>query len=82
MSKKVLICKRSIKDPNNLGECMTIINNARIRQVATAGELGLKYPSPDSIFIQVEWANGFDYYKANAYQVLEVDKDFNAYGTL
>lgn len=50
---------------------LTILKDARIRQIGTSEELGLGLGK--MLFVQIErigW--GYDYYSASAYRVLEV----------
>lgn len=55
------------------GTPLTILKDARIRQIGTAEELGLGLGR--MLFVQIERAGyGYDYYLASAYRVLEVDK--------
>lgn len=50
---------------------LTILKDARIRQIGTFEELGLG----KMLFVQVERTGyGYDYYSASAYRVLEVEK--------
>lgn len=55
------------------GVPLTILKDARIRQIGTAEELGLGLGA--TVFIQIErFGYGYDYYTASAYRVLEVEK--------
>lgn len=55
------------------GAPLTILKDARIRQIGTATELGLGLGA--TIFIQIErYGYGYDYYTASAYRALEVEK--------
>ena len=52
---------------------LTILVNARIRQIGTAKELGIG--RSNMLFIEIERVGyGYDYYSASAYRVLEVEK--------
>ena len=54
-------------------ESFTMIENARIRQIGTAKELGIG--NSNMIFIQIERIDyGYDYYNASSYRVLEAEK--------
>lgn len=56
----------------NIGP-LTILKDARIRQIGTVTELGLGHGN--TVFIQIErFGFGYDYYTASAYRVLEVEK--------
>lgn len=51
---------------------VTVIKNARIRQIGTSEELGLGLGK--MLFIQIERVGwGYDYYSASAYRALEVE---------
>ena len=52
---------------------VTILKDARIRQIGTSEELGL---GPGTmLFVQIERVGwGYDYYSASAYRALEVEK--------
>lgn len=53
---------------------LTVIQNARIRQIGTAEELGIA--ASNMIFVQIERIGyGYDYYSASVYRVMEVEKD-------
>lgn len=55
------------------GTPLTILKDARIRQIGTAEELGLGLGR--MLFVQIERAGyGYDYYLASAYRALEVEK--------
>ena len=55
------------------GTPLTILKDARIRQIGTSEELGIGLGK--MLFIQVERAGwGYDYYSASAYRALEVEK--------
>ena len=57
----------------NSGSPLTILKDARIRQIGTSEELGLGLGK--MLFVQVERVGyGYDYYSASAYRVLEVEK--------
>ena len=52
---------------------LTVLKDARIRQIATGRELNLG--TGNQAFIQVEREPGwYDFYLASAYRVLEVEK--------
>ena len=54
-------------------ESFTMIENARIRQIGTAKELGIG--NSNMIFIQIERIDyGYDYYNASSYRVWEAEK--------
>lgn len=56
----------------NSGAPLTILKDARIRQIGTAEELGLGFGK--MLFIQIDrFGYGFDYYSASAYRALEVE---------
>lgn len=61
---------------NNACAPVTILKDARIRQVASAYELGLtKNRNNFNTFIEIERVGyGYDYYSASAYRALEVEK--------
>lgn len=61
---------------NNASAPVTILKDARIRQVASAYELGLtKNRNNFNTFIEIERVDyGYDYYSASAYRALEVEK--------
>lgn len=53
---------------------LTILANARIRQIGTSKELGIG--RSNMLFIEIECVGyGYDYYSASAYRALEVDKN-------
>ena len=55
------------------GAPLTILKDARIRQIGTAEELGLGLGK--MLFVQIERTGyGYDYYSASAYRALEVEK--------
>lgn len=55
------------------GTPLTILKDARIRQIGTAEELRLGLGK--MLFIQIDRLGyGFDYYSASAYRALEVEK--------
>lgn len=55
------------------GTPLTILKDARIRQIGTSEELGLGLGK--MLFVQVERVGwGYDYYSASAYRVLEVER--------
>lgn len=57
------------------GTPLTILKDARIRQVATSEELGLGLGLGKMLFVQVECVGyGYEYYSASAYRVLEVER--------
>ena len=57
----------------SITESITMIENARIRQIATAKELGIG--NSNMIFIQIERIDyGYEYYNASSYRVLEAEK--------
>lgn len=65
--KHVIIYRRDDITP------LTVLTNARIRQIATAKELGLGRGS--QLFIQIEREDyGHDYYLASAYRAMEVTR--------
>ena len=50
---------------------LTILTDARIRQIGTSEELGIG--KGDTLFIQIERIGyGYDYYLASAYRAMEV----------
>lgn len=50
---------------------LTILTDARIRQIGTSEELGLGR----MLFVQIERIGyGYDYYSASAYRALEVER--------
>lgn len=52
---------------------ITILKNARIRQIGTSEELGLGLGN--MLFIQIERIGyGYDYYSASAYCALEIER--------
>lgn len=52
---------------------ITILADARIRQIGTSIELGIGRSK--MLFVQIERVGyGYDYYSASAYRVLEVEK--------
>lgn len=52
---------------------LTILADARIRQIGTAKELGIG--RSNMLFIEIERVGyGYDYYSASAYRALEVEK--------
>lgn len=52
---------------------LTILTNARIRQIGTSKELGIG--RSNKLFIEIERVGyGYDYYSASAYRALEVEK--------
>lgn len=52
---------------------LTILKDARIRQIGTSEELGLGLGK--MLFVQIERTGwGYDYYSASAYRALEVEK--------
>lgn len=52
---------------------ITILANARIRQIGTSIELGIGHSK--MLFVQIERVGyGYDYYSASAYRVLEAEK--------
>lgn len=56
------------------GAPLTILKDARIRQIGTAEEMGLGLGKTPFVQIErVDW--GYDYYSASAYRILEVCKD-------
>lgn len=70
--KYVAIYRRS----NNVYAPVTVLKDAKIRQVASAYELGLtKNRNNSATFIEIERIDyGYDYYSASAYRALEVEK--------
>lgn len=55
------------------GTPLTILKDARIRQIGTSEELGLGLGK--MLFVQIERVGyGYDYYSASAYRALEVEK--------
>lgn len=55
------------------GTPITILKDARIRQIGTSEELGLG--PGNMLFIQIERVGwGYDYYSASAYRALEVER--------
>lgn len=55
------------------GTPLTILKDARIRQIGTSEELGLGLGN--MLFVQIERVGyGYDYYSASAYRALEVEK--------
>lgn len=55
------------------GAPLTILKDARIRQIGTSEELGLGLGN--MLFFQIERVGyGYDYYSASAYRALEVEK--------
>ena len=55
------------------GTSLTILKDARIRQIGTSEELGLGLGK--MLFIQIERVGyGYDYYSASAYRALEVER--------
>lgn len=57
----------------DIGAPLTILKDARIRQIGTSEELGLGLGK--MLFVQIERVGyGYDYYSASAYCVLEVEK--------
>lgn len=61
---------------NNMCAPVTILKDSKIRQVASAYELGLtKNRNNFNTFIEIERVGyGYDYYSASAYRALEVEK--------
>lgn len=52
---------------------LTILKDARIRQIGTSEELGLGFGK--MLFVQIERIDyGYDYYSASSYRVLEVER--------
>ena len=52
---------------------LTILADARIRQIGTSIELGIGRSK--MLFVQIERVGyGYDYYSASAYRVLEMEK--------
>lgn len=52
---------------------LTILKNARIRQIGTSKELGIG--RSNMLFVEIERVGyGYDYYSASAYRALEVEK--------
>lgn len=52
---------------------LTILKDARIRQIGTSEELGLGLGK--MLFIQIERVGyGYDYYSASAYRAMEVER--------
>ena len=57
----------------NSGMPITILKDARIRQIGTSEELGLGLGK--MLFVQIERVGyGYDYYSASAYRALEVER--------
>lgn len=55
------------------GTSLTILKDARIRQIGTSEELGLGLGK--MLFIQIECVGyGYEYYSASAYRALEVER--------
>lgn len=55
------------------GMPITILKDARIRQIGTSEELGLGLGK--MLFVQIERVGyGYDYYSASAYRALEVER--------
>lgn len=55
------------------GTPLTILKDARIRQIGTSEELGLGLGN--MLFVQIERVGyGYDYYSASAYRALEVER--------
>ena len=56
---------------------ITILADARIRQIGTAIELSIGRSK--MLFVQIERVGyGYDYYSASAYRVMEVSRDAKA----
>lgn len=70
-------CVAMYRRSGELMNQVNIIKNARIRQVASAYEIGLtKNRNNFNTFIEIDRIGyGYDYYSASAYRALEVEID-------